>query len=85
MASSSLTTSAYFACKSKRLASWGRGSRSPTASAMTIGMNPYCMASTADARTHPLVERPTMTTVSTPRAVNVEARDVPKKALAYCL
>ena len=34
---------------------------------------------------HPLVLTPTTTTVSTPLACRVEASEVPKKALAYCL
>ena len=44
--------------------------------------NPYEQASTAEARTHPEVVHPAMTTVSTPQAVSVAANAVPKKALA---
>ena len=46
---------------------------------------PCCSASTAVARTQPLVLTPVMRTVSTPSAFKVAARVVPKKALAYCL
>ena len=48
-------------------------------------MKPYCIASTALARTQPLVVSPQISTLSIPAAVNVAARLVPKKALAYCL
>ena len=37
------------------------------------------------ARTQPLVVRPQITQVSTCHAVRLAAREVPKKALAYCL
>ena len=82
---SSSTTSAYFACRSNRADSCGPGSRSPTAWRTTSGTNPCCSASTAVARTQPLVLTPVMMTVSTPSAFSVAARVVPKKALAYCL
>src|SRR5205809_4223993 len=81
-ASSSETTSPYFESMSRRLASCGSGSRSPTASRTTIVRNPYEQASTAEARTHPEVVHPAMMTVSTPQAVSVAANAVPKKALA---
>lgn len=82
--SSMPTTSPYFALMSKRFASCGAAFRSATHSRGTIGRKPCCMASTAVARTHPLVETPVIISVSMVRAVNLAASEVPKKALAYC-
>lgn len=56
-----------------------------TAWRTTIGTNPCWMASTAVARTHPLVDTPAITRVSTRDAVSAEASGLPKNALAYCL
>src|SRR2546429_9853892 len=50
-----------------------------------MGRKPYCKESTTLARTQPLVVAPATSTVSTPAAVSVAARDVPKKAEAYFL
>src|SRR5262249_16328507 len=58
--SSSETTSAYLASRSNRLCSWAAADRSPTASRTTIGRSPVWTASTAVARTKPLVVQPTM-------------------------
>src|SRR5690606_37926782 len=84
-ASLSLTTSAYFASMSNRLALCGSGWRSPQASAITMVRKPCDIASTQVARTQPLVETPPSNTLSMPSAVSVEASEVPKKALGYCL
>ena len=70
---------------SNRLASWGAGCRSPQASRTTIGMKPWEQVSTHVARTQPLVLRPVRIRLSIPHVVNVEASDVPKNALGYCL
>ena len=58
MASSTLTTSAYFAWMSKRFASWGAWARSPTQSRGTIVGQPYWSRSIAVARTQPEVVAP---------------------------
>src|SRR5579871_4159516 len=81
--SSSVTTSAYFAFKSKRLCSCADRDRSPTASRTTMGRNPFWQASTAEARTQPLVVQPVMISVSTVRTLSREIRSVPKKQEAY--
>jgi hypothetical protein len=47
--------------------------------------NPFWQASTAVARTHPLVVQPVMTSVSTRCATNRGTRSVPKKHEAYFL
>src|SRR5712691_9566056 len=85
MVSTTDTTSAYFAFRSNRLWSWAGLARSPTASRTTMGRKPYCTASTAVARTHPLVVERAMMTVSSRRALRRETRSVPKKAEAYFL
>ena len=63
--SSTNTTSAYLVCRSNRLCSCAGWERSPTASRTTIGRKPFCTASTAVARTQPLVEQPVRMSVST--------------------
>jgi hypothetical protein len=73
------------ACRSNRLCSCAATERSPTASFTTIGRKPFCSASTALARTHPLVVQPVMMSVSTPRLISRETRSVPKKHDAYFL
>ena len=50
-----------------------------------MGTKPCWQASSAVARTQPLVETPVWISVSTPIEVSVEASDVPKKLEAYCL
>src|SRR5262245_25477184 len=77
--SSSETTSAYLACRSNRLCSCAARERSPTASRTTIGRKPFCTASTALARTHPLVVHPTMLSVSTQRLVSRGPRTFAKE------
>src|SRR5260370_22076572 len=79
------TTSAYFAFKSNRLWSWADCERSPTASRTTVGRKPVCDASTAEARTQPLVVHPVTIRASTPRTSRRETRSVPKKQDAYFL
>lgn len=69
---------------SKRFAAWTPASRSPTASSTTTGTNPCCMASSAVARTQPLVVRQAMKTVSMSWEVRHMDRGVPKKALGHC-
>src|SRR5207253_2341418 len=81
--SSNETTSAYLALRSNRLCSCAATERSPTASRTTIGRKPFCTASTALARTHPLVVHPTTISVSTRRLVSRGTRSVPKKQEAY--
>jgi nicotinamidase-related amidase len=65
-ASARSTTSAYLASTSARLFSCSAGVRSAQASRTTCGRNPEFSASIAVARTHPDVETPASTTVSTP-------------------
>ena len=48
-------------------------------------MKPWQHASRQLARTHPLVVNPVIISVSIPQTVSVEASDVPKNALGYCL
>ena len=47
-----------------------------------MGMKPFDIASTQVALMQPLVVSPVMISVSTPFAVSVDAREVPKNALA---
>src|SRR5260370_42582623 len=63
------TTSAYFAFKSNRLWSWADCERSPTASRTTIGRKPVWHASTAEARTQPLVVHPVMWAIARDRSM----------------
>src|SRR5690606_32031847 len=77
---SSDTTSAYLAAISTRLAAWGSAALSPTHSRGTSAGNPYWSRSMAVARTHPLVVAPHRITVSTPSAVRIADRFVPKNA-----
>jgi len=77
-------TSAIFAAISNRFCSCGRASRSPQASRITNGAKPWQSASSAVARMQPEVEKPVISSVSTPAACKVEASDVPKKADGYC-
>src|SRR5262249_47671611 len=77
-ASSTDTTSAYFAWMSKRLFSCGACARSPTHSRGTIVGQPYCSRSIAVARMQPLVVAPQSTTESTPCVSRIDARFVPK-------
>src|SRR5204863_7450432 len=78
-ASSSETTSAYFAWMSKRLFSCGACARSPTHSRGTSVGQPYWSRSIAVARMQPLVVAPQRTIESTPCVSRIEARFVPKK------
>ena len=82
---SSDTTSAYLACRSNRLWSCAATERSPTASRTTMGRKPFWHASTALARTQPLVDVPTMISVSALALTSRETRSVPKKQDAYCV
>ena len=79
-ASSSETTSAYFAWMSNRFASCGACARSPTHSRGTSVGQPYWSRSIAVARMQPLVVAPQRTTESTSCETRIEARFVPKKA-----
>src|SRR5260370_37756622 len=63
------TTSAYFAFKSTRLWSWADCERPPTASRTTIGRKPVWHASTAEARTQPLVVHPVMWAIARDRSM----------------
>ncbi len=63
---------------SNRFASCGACARSATHSRGTIAGHPYCIRSTAVARTQPLVVAPQRITESTPCATSTEARFVPK-------
>jgi hypothetical protein len=51
----------------------------------TMGRKPFWQASTALARTQPLVEVPTMISVSARAVTSREIRSVPKKHEAYFL
>src|SRR5438270_1123759 len=77
------TTSPYLASISNRFAMWGSSARSPTASWTTIVCSPSEHASTAVARTHPLVVHPVISNVSIWRETSRAARSVPKKHDAY--
>jgi hypothetical protein len=52
---------------------------------LTIGLNPWQIASIVDALTQPLVDTPHMTSVSTFIVCNSVARVVPKNALGFLL
>ena len=50
-----------------------------------MGRSPFCTASTAVARTQPLVVQPVMIKVSACRLTSLDTRSVPKKHEAYFL
>src|SRR3954447_20904252 len=81
-ASSTPTTSPYFASMSNSAASCGPGWRSATASRGPTTRYACCRASTTVARTQPDVDAPVTTTVSAPWAASIAASGVPKNAEA---